>query len=80
MLETKAEKEIKRQEAAAGAAAIRAAEEQMEAHETAMAAHLAHQAMAAALAAGATQDEAIAAGHAVMEAATGANGTAHMMD
>ncbi len=52
----------------------------MEAHEAAMAANLAQQAMAAALAAGATQDEAIAAGQAVMEAATGADGTAHMMD
>ena len=52
----------------------------MEAHEAAMAAHLAQQAMAAALAAGATQDEAIAVGHVVMEAATGADGTAHMLD
>ncbi len=42
--------------------------------------HLAQQAMAAALAAGATQDEAITAGQAVMAAATGAYGTAHMMD
>ena len=45
-----------------------------------MAAHLAQQAMAAALAEGATQDEAIAAEHAVMEAATGADGSAHMLD
>ena len=52
----------------------------MEAHEAAMAAHLAQQAMAAAPAAGATQDEAIAAGHAVMEATTGAGGSAHMLD
>ena len=56
------------------------AEEQLEAHEAAMAAHLAQQAMAAALAAGATLDEAIAAGQAVMEAATGADGSAHMLD
>ena len=42
----------------------------MEAHEAAMAAHLAQQAMATALAAGATQDEAIATGQATMEAAT----------
>ena len=46
----------------------------METHEAAMAAHLAQQAMAAALAAGATQDEAIAAGHAVMEEAKGTDG------
>ncbi len=52
----------------------------MEAHEAAMAAHLAQQAMAAALAAGATQDEAIAAGQAVMEAATRADGSAQMLD
>ena len=37
-----------------------------------MAAHLAKQAMGAALAAGATQEEALAAGQAAMEAATGA--------
>ena len=52
----------------------------MEAHEAAMAAHLAQQALTTALAARATQDEAIAAGQAVMEAPTGADGTAHMMD
>jgi hypothetical protein len=80
LMERKAQTEIKRQEAVAEAAANKAAEEQMEAHEAAMAAHLAQQAMAAAQAAGATHDEAIAAGHAVMEAATGADGTAHMMD
>ena len=80
LLERKAEKEIKRQESAAEAAANRAAEEQMEAHEAAIAAHLAHQAMAVALAARANQDEAISAGQVVMEAATGADGSAHMMD
>ena len=52
----------------------------MEAHEAAMAAHLAQQAMAAALAAGTTQDDAIAAGHGAMEAAKGADGTSHMPD
>ena len=52
----------------------------MEAHEAAMTAHLAHQAMAAALAVGATQDEAIAAGQAAMEEATGAGSSAHMQD
>ena len=52
----------------------------MEAHETALAAHLAQQAMAAALAARDTQEEAIAAGHAAMEASTGASGPANMLD
>ena len=45
-----------------------------------MAAHLAQQAMAAALAARATNEEALAAGHAAMEAATGAGSSAHMQD
>ena len=52
----------------------------MEAHEVAMAAHLAQHAMAAAMAAGATRKEAIAAGQVVMDAATGADGIAHMRD
>ena len=80
LLERKVEKEIKRQQATTKAAAGRAAYEQMKAHEAAMAAHLAQHAMAAALAARATQDEAIAAGHATMEAATGAGSSAHMLD
>ncbi len=66
--------------AATEVAANTATEEQMEAHEAAIAAHLAQQAMTTALAAGATQNEAIAAGHATMEAATGADGSAHMLD
>ena len=57
-----------------------AAEKQQEAHEVAMAAHLAHQAVAVALAAGATQNEAIAAGHATMNAATGAGSSAQLLD
>ena len=52
----------------------------MEAHEAAMAAHLAQQAMAAALAAGATLDEAIAAGQAAMKAATGEGSSSRMFD
>jgi len=80
LLERKAEKEIKRQHATSEAAASRATKGQMEAHEAAMAVHLAQQAMEAALVAGATQDEAIAAGHVVMEAARGADGTEHMLD
>ncbi len=52
----------------------------MEAHEAVMAAHLAPQAMAVAVAAGATQEEAIATGHAAMEAATGEGSSAHKLD
>ena len=52
----------------------------MKAREAAMAAHLAQHAMAAALAAGATHDEAISAGHVVMEAAAGAGSSAQMLD
>ena len=52
----------------------------MEAHEAAMTSHLAQQAMAAALAARATQDESIMAGHVVMEAAIGEDSSAHMQD
>ncbi len=80
LLEGESENEIKRLQAALESAANRASEEHMKAREAAMAAHLAQQAMAAALAAGAKQDEAIAAGHATMEAATGADGSAHMLD
>ena len=50
--------------AATEAAANMVAEKQMEAHEAAMAAHLAQQPMAATLAAGATRYEAITAGQA----------------
>ena len=45
-----------------------------------MAAHLAQQAMAAALTAGATNEEVIADGHAAMETATRAGSSAHMQD
>ena len=78
LLERKEEKEIKRQHATSEAAAKRAVDEQTEAHEAAMAAHLAKQTMAAALVAGATNEEAIAAGQAAMEAATGARSSAQM--
>jgi flagellar hook-basal body complex protein FliE len=59
LLERKADKEIKRQHATTEAAANMATDEQTEAHEAAIAAYLAHQAMAAALAARATHEEAI---------------------
>jgi hypothetical protein len=61
-MERKAEKEIKRQQAAAEADANRAADELTATHEAAMASHLAQQAMTTALQAGATHEEAIAAG------------------
>ena len=80
MLERKAEKDIKRQQTTAEAAANMAAYELAEAHEAAMAAHLAQQAMAAALSAGATNEEAIAAGQSAMEAATGGKSSAQMQD
>ena len=54
--------------------------EQMEAHEAAMAVHLAQQAMTVALAARATHEEAISPGHSAMEAATGASSSTHMLD
>ena len=60
--------------------ANRAADEQMETHEAAMAAHLAHHAMASALVVGVTNEEAISIGQAAMEAATGAGSSAHMQD
>ena len=50
-MESKAKKEIKRQHAVTEAAVNKATYEQIEAHEAAMAAHLAQQAIAAALAA-----------------------------
>ena len=80
LLERKVEKEKKRQQAASKAFANMVADEQTEAHETRMAAYLAHQAMAAALVAVATNEEAIAAGHTAMEAATGAGSSVHMLD
>ena len=80
LLERKAEKEVKRHQAEAEAAANRAAEELMKAHEAAMATHLAQQAIAAAMAAGATHDEAIAAGQAEMEATTVAGSSELMLD
>ena len=67
-LERKADREIKRQRAAAEAAPNKATIERMDAHEAAMAAQLAQQAMATALAAIATSKEAITAGHAASEA------------
>ncbi len=56
LLERKAEKELTRQHAASEAAANRVANEQREAPEDDMAAHLAQQAMAAALKTGAKNE------------------------
>ncbi len=61
-------------------AANMATYEQTEAHEAAMVAHLAQKAMAATLAAGARNEEAIAPKQAAMEAATGAGSSAQMQD
>ena len=52
----------------------------MEAHEASTATHLAQQAMAAALAARATPEEAIATGQAASEAVAGAGSLAPMQD
>ena len=68
MLEMKANRDIKRQQAASEAAPNMSATSQMEAHERAMATCLAQKAMADALASGATSEEAIATGHAASEA------------
>ena len=71
-MERRAARELKRQQVTAEAAANKAAEDQDRAdHETAMAAHMAQQAMEAALAAGATQEQAIAAGVAAHATALG---------
>jgi hypothetical protein len=73
-LERKAELEIKRRHAATEAAPNMASTKQMKAHEAAMAAHLAQQAIKNALAARATTEEAIAAGLAASDAVTGIGG------
>ena len=49
-------------------------------HEAAMSAHIAQQAMAATIAAGATTEEAIAAGQSASDAVTGVNGSTTMQD
>jgi len=69
-LERKAAREIKRQHAAAESAANMTSTYQKEAHEAAMAAHLAHQAITTALAACATTEEAIATKQAASDAIT----------
>ena len=54
--------------------------EQMEAHEAAMAAHLAQQAMGAALATVSTTKKAIVAGNAASDGVIGVGGSAPMQD
>ncbi len=78
--ERKVAREIKRQQAAAEAAVNMASTKQMEAYEADMAAHLAHQAMAVLLAAGATPEAPIAAGHVISDAITGVGGSLPMHD
>ena len=64
------DREIKRHQAAAEVVANKASTKQMKSHEAAMAAHLAQHAMATALTARATMEEAIATGHAASDAMT----------
>ncbi len=79
-LERRAAQALKRHQAAAEVAAKAAADQDRADHEAAMAAHIAQQAMAAALAAGATHEEAIAEGAAAQAAALGAGDSAQMKD
>jgi hypothetical protein len=65
---------------AAEAAAKATANQDSADHEAALAAHVGQQAMAIALAAGATSEEAITIGMAAQMAALGAGDTVHMQD
>jgi len=79
-LERRAARELKRQQVAAEAAAKAVADQDRADHEAAMAAHVGQQAMATSLAAGATNEEAIAARMATHIVALGAGDTVHMQD
>ena len=80
-MERRAAGELKRQKAAANAAANKTAKDQDRAkHEAAMAAHMGQHAMAAALAAGATNEESIAARVEAHATALEAGGTAQILD
>jgi len=80
-MERRVAKELKRQQTAAKATANKATEDQDRAnHEAAMAAHMGQQAMAVALAAGAINEEAIAAGLKAQATALEAGGTTQMLD
>ena len=80
-MERRAARELKRQQLPTEAAANKASEDQDKAdHETAMAAHMSQQSMATALAAGATNEEAIVAGVAAQSTALGAGDTTQILD
>jgi hypothetical protein len=79
-LERRAARDIKRQQVAAEAAAKAEADQDRADHEAALAAHVGQQAMATTLAAGATNEEAIATGMAAHMAAMGAGDTVPMED
>ena len=82
--EQELQRELRKIYAAAEESANRHAQQHAEndnaAHEAVMVAHLAQQAMAAALAAGATTEEAIAAEKAASEAFTGSGSSVSMQD
>jgi len=80
-LERRAARDLKRQQTAAEAASNKAAADQDRSdHEAAMDAHMAQQAMAIALAAGATHEEALAPRVAAQAPALGAGDPAQMLD
>jgi hypothetical protein len=79
-LERRAARELKRQQVAAEAAAKAAADQDRADHEAALAAHVGQQAMATALAARATDEEAIAARMTTQIVALGAGDTVLMQD
>ena len=79
-MERRAAKEHKRQQVAAEAVAKAAADQDRADHEATLAAHVGQQAMATALAVGATNEEAIAEGMVTQITALGAGDTVHMQD
>jgi hypothetical protein len=79
-LERRAARDIKRQQAAAEAAAKATVDQDRADHEAALATYVGQHAMAIALATGATNEEAIAAGMATHMAAPGAGDTVPMQD
>ena len=83
-MEKRAKRELRKIHATAEESANRHAQQQAQndraAHELAMVAHFAQRAMAAALAAGATTEEAISTRQAASKAVTGACGLAPMHD
>ena len=79
-MERRAARELKRQQVSAEAAAKAAADQDGAEHEAALAAHVGQQAMATALVAGATNEEAIATRMAAQMVALGAGDTVHMQD